>query len=89
MNDPKMPDLSHELVNNDFENLASYHRRPVAYRNEAFLDSPDARALRILSEYLEPLSHFRDECIQDTIVFFGSARIVEMGGMGRYYRDGP
>ena len=48
--------------------------RPVAYRNEEFLDSPDARPLRILSEYLYPLSHFRREKIRDTIVFFGSAR---------------
>ncbi len=63
------------------------YRRPVAYRNEAFLDSPDARGLRILSEYLEPLSHFREAKVQDTIVFFGSARILEMGAMGRYYRD--
>src|SRR5579872_7226558 len=62
-------------------------RRPVAYRNETFLDGPDARGLRILSEYLEPLSHFRDQRIQDTVVFFGSARIHEMGPMGRYYRD--
>ena len=59
----------------------------MAYRNEEFLDSPDARALRILSEYLEPLSHFRDEKIQDTVVFFGSARIREMGPLGRYYRE--
>src|SRR6201997_3166579 len=44
-------------------------RRPVAYLNETFLESPDARGLRILSEYLEPLSHFRDEKIQDTVVF--------------------
>ncbi|GEM_PF-4286509 len=29
-------------------------RRPKAYKNEAFLDSADARPLRILSEYLEP-----------------------------------
>ena len=62
-------------------------RRPVAYLNETFLESPDARGLRILSEYLEPLSHFRDERIQDTIVFFGSARIAEEGPMGQYYRD--
>ena len=61
--------------------------RPVAYLNETFLESPDARGLRILSEYLEPLSHFRDEKIQDTIVFFGSARISEDGPLGRYYRD--
>jgi uncharacterized protein (TIGR00730 family) len=87
MNDRKIPDLNREVVSDDFANLDSYHRRPVAYRNEAFLDSPDARPLRILSEYLEPLSHFRDEHIEDTIVFFGSARIVEMGSMGRYYRD--
>ena len=62
-------------------------RRPVAYMNEAFLESHDARALRILSEYLEPMSHFREEKIQDTIVFFGSARIQEEGAMGQYYRD--
>jgi len=36
---------------------------------------------------LEPLSHFRDEKIQDTIVFFGSARIAEQGPLGDYYRD--
>ena len=60
-------------------------RQPVAYKNEAFLDSPDGRSLRILSEYLEPLSHFRDEKIRDTIVFFGSARITEDGPMAQYY----
>jgi len=62
-------------------------RRPVAYLNETFLESNDARGLRILSEYLEPLSHFRDEKIQDTIVFFGSARIAEEGPLGQYYND--
>jgi uncharacterized protein (TIGR00730 family) len=62
-------------------------RRPVAYKNESFLDSPDARQLRILSEYLQPLTHFRDEKIQDTVVFFGSARIGEEGPLSRYYRD--
>src|ERR1700756_5173523 len=47
---------------------------PLAYQNETFLDSPDGRILRILSEYVEPLSRFRREQIQDTVVFFGSAR---------------
>jgi uncharacterized protein (TIGR00730 family) len=60
-------------------------RRPVAYLNESFLESSDARALRIVSEYLEPLSHFRDQKIQDTIVFFGSARIATDGPLGQYY----
>ena len=41
----------------------------------SFLESDDARPLRILAEYLEPLKRFRDENIQDTVVFFGSARI--------------
>ncbi len=61
--------------------------RPVAYLNTSFLESSDARALRILSEYLEPLAHFRDEKIQDTIVFFGSARLHEDGPMAPYYQD--
>ena len=47
---------------------------PLAYRNQAFLNSPDGRILRILSEYQEPLARFRREQIQDTVVFFGSAR---------------
>src|SRR5271166_6093153 len=47
---------------------------PLAYRNQPFLDSPDGRILRILAEYQEPLSRFRREQIQDTVVFFGSAR---------------
>ncbi len=63
------------------------NRRPKAYKNEAFLDSADARPLRVLSEYLEPLSHFRRQRIRDTIVFFGSARIREEGSMAVYYQD--
>jgi uncharacterized protein (TIGR00730 family) len=47
---------------------------PVAYQNEPFLDSPDGRILRVLAEYQEPLARFRREQIQDTVVFFGSAR---------------
>jgi uncharacterized protein (TIGR00730 family) len=47
---------------------------PLAYENPAFLDSPDARIVRILAEYQEPLARFRRERIQDTVVFFGSAR---------------
>jgi len=49
-------------------------RAALAYQNEPFLRSPDGRILRILSEYAEPLSRFRREQIQDTVVFFGSAR---------------
>ncbi len=47
---------------------------PLAFENTAFLDSADGRPIRIISEYLEPLARFRREQIQDTVVFFGSAR---------------
>jgi hypothetical protein len=47
---------------------------PLAYQNEPFLKSPDGRILRMLAEYSEPLARFRREQIQDTVVFFGSAR---------------
>src|SRR5215470_19841402 len=50
----------------------------LAYQNERFLNSPDGRILRILSEYMEPLARFRREQIQDTVVFFGSARITNL-----------
>lgn len=48
---------------------------PKAYKNAEFLNSPQARTLRILAEYLEPESRFEKYNIQDTVVFFGSARI--------------
>ncbi|MGH9415718.1 MAG: TIGR00730 family Rossman fold protein [Terriglobales bacterium] len=51
-------------------------RAPLAYQNERFLNSPEARTLRFVAEYLEPQSRLRRENIQDTIVFFGSARIA-------------
>lgn len=49
--------------------------QPKAYLNSRFLQSRDARALRILAEYLEPLSRFQRQRVQDTIVFMGSARL--------------
>ena len=50
--------------------------KPVkAYKNLDFLTSPDARSVRLLSEFQHPLGQFRREGIRDTIVFFGSARI--------------
>src|SRR5437868_2392317 len=54
------------------------HAAPLAYENSDFLNSPDGRVLRILSEYSEPLARFRHERIQDTVVFFGSARFASM-----------
>lgn len=47
-----------------------------AYLNPIFLDNPHARVLRILAEYMEPAQRFQELEIKDTIVFFGSARII-------------
>jgi uncharacterized protein (TIGR00730 family) len=47
----------------------------LAYENPEFLKTADARPIRILAEYLDPLRRFRKENIQDTVVFFGSARV--------------
>ncbi len=45
-----------------------------AYKNLEFLNSPDARTVRLIAEFLEPASRFRRQNVKDTIVFFGSAR---------------
>jgi len=73
------------MSNNPIEPPAKGERRPVSYLNEKFLNSPDARAIRMLAEFLEPLAHFRREKIRDTVVFFGSARITEDGPLAEYY----
>ena len=51
-------------------------RPPRAYNNKEFLNSKEARALRILAEYLEPRVRFARHKVDDTIVFMGSARIL-------------
>lgn len=56
-------------------------RSPLPYENPAFLNGPDGRSLRILAEYYEPLARFRREKIQDTVVFFGSARFAGIDGV--------
>jgi uncharacterized protein (TIGR00730 family) len=57
----------------------------LTYRDPVFMDSDDARPIRIIAEYLEPLGRFRAERIKDTIVFFGSARLQQDGPLGNYY----
>ena len=50
-------------------------QQPLAYLHPEFLESEEARPIRILAEYLEPLRRFKEEKVQDTVVFFGSARV--------------
>ena len=47
-----------------------------AYENLHFLHSEQARNIRVLCEMTEPTLRFSEERIKDTIVLFGSARIV-------------
>lgn len=48
------------------------------YADLNFLNSPDARSIRILAEYLGPLSLFQQEKVSGTIVFFGSSRALPL-----------
>ena len=57
----------------ELDTLKSF-RAPLAYENRKFLEGPTGRPLRILAEYTEPLARFHKENVQDTVVFFGSAR---------------
>ena len=59
----------------------------LAYRDSEFLDTDEARPLRILAEYLAPMRAFERERIHDTIVFFGSSRLREDGPFARYYSE--
>ena len=58
--------------------MARRHQTPQqpAYRDALFMESVAARPVRILSEYLDPLVRLRREEVGDTIVMFGSARII-------------
>src|SRR5262249_34739020 len=47
-----------------------------AYKNLDFLNSQEARSIRILTEYLEPRTRFAHYHVRDTVVFFGSARAL-------------
>lgn len=60
---------------------------PLAYENPDFLNSPDGRILRMMSEYVEPLARFRREQIQDTVVFFGSARFLSSEDANRVMQE--
>ncbi|KAA3617384.1 MAG: LOG family protein [Calditrichaeota bacterium] len=56
--------------------MTTPHKPDKAYKNNEFLNSKNARPLRIQAEYFEPFYRFRKHNIKATIVFFGSARIL-------------
>ncbi len=58
-----------------------------AYKNLEFLNSPAARELRILAEYVEPRTRFQKHKIIDTVVFFGSARFLSQEDAERHHQQ--
>jgi uncharacterized protein (TIGR00730 family) len=66
--------LEDGAVTREMPDLPELEEAPLAYQNPEFLSSPDGRLFRIMAEYQEPMARFRRERIQDTVVFFGSAR---------------
>jgi uncharacterized protein (TIGR00730 family) len=58
-----------------------------AYQNPGFLRGKDGRLVRILSEYLEPASRLKWQQVKDTIVFFGSARILPRDVSEKYLEE--
>ncbi len=76
-----------DLLKKDDKNPDDGKIAPLAYENPQFLNSPDGRILRIMSEYVEPLARFRREQIQDTVVFFGSARFQSLVDANRHMED--
>jgi uncharacterized protein (TIGR00730 family) len=75
---------------------ATQKRPPKAYQNPDFLLGNDGRIVRVLSEYLEPASRLALQRVKDTVVFFGSARILprqesvkRLEDLKRLHQSGP
>jgi uncharacterized protein (TIGR00730 family) len=61
--------------------------QPLAYKMPEFLESDEARPIRILAEYIEPWRRFHHQRIRDTVVFFGSARVRSREAAERHLRE--
>lgn len=89
--DPKI--LLYKPEQSEYNGCAMTKRQhPIkAYENLEFLKSDDARTIRILSEYQEPLTRLKQQKVNNTVLFFGSARAHpednEHSLLGRYYRE--
>ena len=70
------------------EQMRKNEQPEKAYKNLEFLNSEEARTIRILSEYLEPLSRLAEHKVNSTVLFLGSskARPDETDSLlGKYY----
>lgn len=76
----KRPTRKGSLVTGEIPLPAVGIRAPKAYANKEFLYSRDGRILRVLAEYQQPAAQFRKHSVNNTIIFFGSARIMSEAG---------
>lgn len=67
--------------------MAKIKTSEKAYKNLDFLNSPEGRSIRILSEYLEPRERFKKQNIIDTVVLFGSARFKSKSEALKEYEE--
>lgn len=71
--------------------MAKNNQAPeVAYKNLEFLESEEARTIRILSEILEPMFRLAKYKVHTTVLFLGSSRVEasdEKSPLVRYYRE--
>jgi uncharacterized protein (TIGR00730 family) len=67
--------MNHQKKKKIHNPLATRKRPIKAYKDEDFINSVDARPLRILAEYMEPAKRLKELNVENTIVFFGSARL--------------
>ncbi len=62
----------------------------IAYNNREFMDSEEARPIRILSEILEPMHRLAKQKVHSTVLFLGSTRVDpdnKQSPLAKYYRD--
>ncbi len=67
--------------------MTSDKRLVLAYHDSDFMDSDEARPLRIIAEYLQPLRALREARVSETVVFFGSSRLRADGPNGHYVAE--
>jgi uncharacterized protein (TIGR00730 family) len=71
----------------DGKRLKPLHAPKAPHEDRIFMSSTPARPIRILAEYIHPLTQLKKEGIGDTIVMFGSARIESHEtALARYHR---
>ncbi len=73
---PNPPRIEYGIDMNEEQSPKSHPAPAKAYKNMEFLNSPDARQIRVLCELSEPGVRFRRLGVRDTIVFFGSTRVL-------------